>query len=100
MRIDLPQCGFRDCRKCFDGNCRSIDDYRKCEFAIDRSKLRAYEVEKQWEPCIDAYGKLKEFICECGHGTTSASNYCPQCGAKMDNTDIGLRIKKAIVAVS
>lgn len=43
MRMDLPSCGFRDCRKCFDGNCRSIEDYRKCEFAIDRSKLRAYE---------------------------------------------------------
>lgn len=47
MRIDLPQCGFKNCRKCFDGNCKSVEEYRCCEYAIKVSRLRAYE-ERNW----------------------------------------------------
>lgn len=96
MRMDLPQCNFKNCRKYFDGNCRSIDDYRGCEFAIQKSQLKAYKEEKKWEPIVDAYGELKEFICDCGRGSSGASNYCPDCGTKMDNSDIEIRIKEAI----
>ena len=28
MRIDLPQCSFKLCRKCFDGNCRGSENDR------------------------------------------------------------------------
>lgn len=30
MRIDLPQCGFKNCRFCFDGNCTSKREYKRC----------------------------------------------------------------------
>ena len=31
MLIEKPQCGFQNCRYCFDGNCRSADKYERCE---------------------------------------------------------------------
>ena len=33
MRIDLPQCNLKNCRKCFDGNCTDKVEYERCEFA-------------------------------------------------------------------
>lgn len=32
MRIDLPTCGFKNCRHCFDGNCNSRLEYSRCEY--------------------------------------------------------------------
>lgn len=32
MRIDLPQCDFKNCRQHFDGNCRSKDLFRECPY--------------------------------------------------------------------
>ena len=32
MRIDLPQCDFKDCRKCFDHNCSSKEAFRYCKY--------------------------------------------------------------------
>lgn len=32
MRIDLPQCDFRDCRRRFDGNCNSKEAFRYCPY--------------------------------------------------------------------
>lgn len=32
MRIDLPTCGFKNCRYCFDGNCKSKLEYERCEY--------------------------------------------------------------------
>ena len=31
MLIDKPQCNFKNCRHCFDGNCRSADKYENCK---------------------------------------------------------------------
>lgn len=66
MRMDLPGCSFRDCRKCFDGNCKSIDDFRSCEFAKNKSILRAYQEEcsadAEKERIIKEIGKLPEHI--------------------------------------
>ena len=45
---------------------------------------------------MNAHGELVEFICDCGCGSQAASNYCPDCGTKMDNSDIEERIQKAI----
>jgi hypothetical protein len=39
----------------------------------------------QWERIINPYGKLEGFICQCGHQSQSASNFCPNCGASMDS---------------
>ena len=41
-------------------------------------------------------GELVEFICDCGCSSQAASNYCPDCGTKMDNSDIEERIQEAI----
>jgi hypothetical protein len=30
MRIDLPGCGFKNCRYHFDGNCTKKSEYEKC----------------------------------------------------------------------
>lgn len=30
MRNDLPQCDFKDCRRCIDGNCNSKEAFRYC----------------------------------------------------------------------
>lgn len=40
MRIDLPQCGFKLCRKSFDGNCiGSETDRKECEnFALEHQQ--------------------------------------------------------------
>lgn len=32
MRIDLPQCDFKNCRRHFDGNCNSRDAFRMCPY--------------------------------------------------------------------
>lgn len=32
MRIDLPNCGFKNCKYCFDGNCTKPEEYDRCEF--------------------------------------------------------------------
>lgn len=48
-----------------------------------------------WEPIVNPYGELEEFICQCGRRSTEASTYCPNCGAEMDNSDIEERIEKA-----
>jgi hypothetical protein len=43
MRIDLPQCSFKDCRKCFDGNCLATKEYREgCEYLIAQNELYSY----------------------------------------------------------
>lgn len=42
-----------------------------------------------WEEIRDAYGQLEGWICkECGRETKSKENYCPNCGAKMNERRI------------
>lgn len=31
MRIDLPQCGFKNCGLNSDGNCQSRHEYERCD---------------------------------------------------------------------
>lgn len=31
MRINMPQCGFKNCRFHFDGNCRSRTEFERCD---------------------------------------------------------------------
>lgn len=58
--------------------------------------LKPYRATNVWEPIVNAHGELTEFICNCGCSSQGASNYCPNCGTKMDNSDIEERIQKAI----
>lgn len=32
MRIDLPQCNFKNCRYSFDGNCTNLSKYEWCDY--------------------------------------------------------------------
>lgn len=34
MSIDLPQCGFKNCRFHADGNCANKTEYSRCEYAL------------------------------------------------------------------
>lgn len=60
--------------------------------------LKPYKATNIWEPVVNANGELTEFICSCGCSSQSASNYCPDCGTKMDNSNIEseIRIRKAM----
>ena len=40
MRIDLPTCGFKSCRYCFDGNCTNKVKYNKCEYKMQSIVVR------------------------------------------------------------
>lgn len=40
-------------------------------------------VHARWEVMRDPYGEIEGFLCSCGHESLSASNYCPECGARM-----------------
>ena len=69
------------------------------EFFIENDNtivLKPYRETGVWEPIINAQGELVEFICDWGCISQSASNYCPDCGTKMDNSDIEERIQEAI----
>lgn len=41
-------------------------------------------VHGHWEPIIDPYGVLEGWLCGCGRETKEMTNYCPNCGVKMD----------------
>lgn len=39
----------------------------------------------KWTPIVNVYGRLEGWLhIECGRQTNEMSNYCPNCGAKMD----------------
>lgn len=50
-------------------------------------RLDVQEVKHgKWEEIRDAYGQLEGWIhTECGREVKIKENYCPYCGAKMDN---------------
>ena len=52
MRIDLPQCNFKDCRRCFDGNCNSKEAFRNCKYQQLRSN-KAIDVVRVCPECGD-----------------------------------------------
>jgi hypothetical protein len=37
----------------------------------------------EWERMINPYGELEGFMCECGHQSQSATNFCSNCGRVM-----------------
>ena len=44
MRIDLPTCGFKSCRYCFDGNCT-----KKVEYMIGVSIVNTKNLYKRMD---------------------------------------------------
>ena len=85
MRIDLPTCGFKLCRYCFDGNCTNKVEYDRCEYREYKDSL---QVQGRWEgrfPYCSICGE--EAISRDNgtlHGSYFLTDYCPNCGAKMD----------------
>ena len=58
MRIDLPCCGFKNCRYSFDGNCMSLSKQEKCEYwHLLHEELykpvpsNCSEFPNNWTPC-------------------------------------------------
>lgn len=39
MRIDLPTCGFKNCRYQFDGNCTNKKEYERCDYKAIQLEL-------------------------------------------------------------
>ena len=69
------------------------------EFFLDKEGvivIKPYKATNKWEPIVNSHGELTEFICSCGCSNQGASNFCPDCGTKMDNSDIEKRIQEAI----
>lgn len=91
MRIDLPTCGFKSCRYCFDSNCTNRVEYNMCEYREYKDSLQSHGNWIEYQ--------IPQIICcsNCDWATdVSEKNfqYCPNCGAKMygdDNTE-GVRI--------
>ena len=89
MRMDLPQCNFKNCRKSFDGNCTDRIEYDRCDFRLC--------ADKQIELQPDIRGETEDcFFCHCpacgerivtnldGEWIAgSLDNYCHSCGQKL-----------------
>lgn len=66
MQIQVPSCDFTDCKKCLAGNCKSLDDYRNCKYAINKSMLKAYQeecsIETEQKRIIKELDGLPEYV--------------------------------------
>lgn len=80
MRIDLPCCGFKNCRYQFDGNCTNKNKYEKCEYQYLVSQL---EQKKGTWVLTDGY---RCSLCNYKLQTTGIPDTCPKCGASMLDT--------------
>ena len=100
MRIDLPTCGFKSCRYCFDGNCTKRVEYDRCEY---HEYKNLYYMHGAWIPFYESEvtGWNPEFAgrdpiagYKCSNCNKEAildydnefvlSKFCPNCGARMD----------------
>lgn len=77
------------------GGCDASDEWDKVwDMAIDTAvkaveRLPVADVAPikhgEWEEIRDAYRQLEGWMCKkCGRETKAKENYCPNCGAKMD----------------
>ena len=69
MRVDLPYCGFKNCRYSFDGNCTKPSEQGKCDYwYLLHEELPSAEPER----------KTAEWI----YGENGGQDgwYCSQCG--------------------
>ena len=75
--IDANKCPCNTCRTQYCG------DPRRCTSFMMWLRYGPAETAPAVHACW-----IKRFTCyscsECGHQVTSADNYCPNCGAKMD----------------
>ena len=84
-QIERTYCNPCTDRKCLYGGCH-------LELALDAIE-DAPEVDAEpvkhghWAEIRNAYGELEGYLCECGREVKSKDNYCPNCGAKMDEVE-------------
>lgn len=53
MRIDLPCCGFKNCRYQFDGNCTNKKEYERCEYMELITDLESRQVMPNWDDDLE-----------------------------------------------
>lgn len=87
MRIDLPTCGFKSCRYCFDGNCTKKVEYDRCEYREYKNSLQTHGhwLERR---APHAMGGISAKCSACGKNVQylgNPLNYYPHCCAKMDS---------------
>lgn len=91
MRIDLPCCGFKNCRHCFDGNCMKPSEQGKCEYWY----ILHEEPERKKGKWIELPNHMAYKCSECGRiiqttdGRRNVSKHYPfcHCGADMREGD-------------
>ena len=110
MRIDLPLCGLKPCRYCFDGNCAKKSEYDRCEYQAYRTLGPVEELSalaKTWEegravvldtprkPLVWGDDDHDTCLCpDCGKDLMGLYDserivlQCPVCGQYLDTTKI------------
>lgn len=53
MRIDLPQCNFKTCCYCLDGNCVDKQKYERCELPYLKQKIEDMKKAVRLSRAID-----------------------------------------------
>ena len=89
--IDADEYLNKMCNNCelrIERLCKTPSDEKGC-FANEINNIPTVEAEPvkhgHWETIKNAYGEIEGFIhAECGRTSNSKDNYCPNCGAKMD----------------
>lgn len=86
MRIDLPGCGFKNCRYSFDGNCTKPNRQEKCEYwYLLHKELYKPEPERKkgkWLMNGEIYGHMYWRCSQCGEEVDYiGANFCPNCGS-------------------
>lgn len=81
MRIDLPTCGLKTCKYCFDGNCVDKRSYDRCEFTLLKNKTLSVDAVPvvRCRECI--YCDPERHICRHYMGTAAplrrkADDFC------------------------
>lgn len=62
MLIEKPQCNFKNCRYCFDGNCFSAAKYENCELTdlhCEIAKLRVDLDNAKAEIAIEIFEEIE-----------------------------------------
>ena len=65
MRIDLPQCNFRNCKYQFDGNCTDRLMYERCEFNRMKDRL---QIDPSGSDKIDELEEAEGYVHPERHG--------------------------------
>jgi len=84
MRIDLPCCGFKNCRHCFDGNCTKPSEQEKCEYWYILHEESEKEIPRRvlWSGWKGT--RYTRYKCpNCNKPVKNDDVYCHRCGQKL-----------------